>query len=251
MKTFFRSLILVALLGLGIRGSAAETGVPVAPLPDLVSLRAKLARTKDPLTWVITGDSITHGAKWLGRERSYPEIIQERVRTELNRRRDFFINSAISGERTPGLLGDFDWRVLRFKPDVVSIMIGMNDAREDMTTPEKFVANVREMIGKVRAAGAIPILHRTNPIDSEKESTKTRLAKLPLVNEIIAKVAKSEQVILVDHWTFWQEARPDLPQLREWLADPIHPNGAGHRQFAILFFKAIGVYDPASFTCQP
>ena len=36
-------------------------------------------------------------AKWVGRERAYPELIQERVRWELKRRRDFFINSGISG----------------------------------------------------------------------------------------------------------------------------------------------------------
>lgn len=228
---------------------------PAAPLPDLATLQGRLSRTAEPLTWVITGDSITQGAKWVGRERSYPELIQERIRWEMKRRRDFFINTGISGERAAGLRADFEWRVLRFRPDVVSIMIGMNDAAAGPAGREAFGGELREMIRLVRAAGALAILHRTNPVDPQpldaNDTSSRQRADLPAYNEIIAQVAHDTNTILIDHWVWWNQAKPVPAALREWLADPIHPNGAGHRQFAAEFFRAIGHYDPAAVSTLP
>ena len=237
-------LLLLAALG------HAQPATEAAPLAELSLLQTKLSAPAEPLTWVLTGDSITQGAKWVGRERSYPEIIQERVRWEMNRRRDFFINTAISGEKAAGLRADFEWRVLRFRPDIVSIMIGMNDSVAGPAGRAAFEAELRAMISQVRTAGAIPLLHLTNPIDTENPDTLRR-ADLPAYNEIIAQVAHATNTILVDHWALWNNTKPTLPALREWLADSIHPNGAGHRQFAIEFFRTLGCYDPAATTTQP
>jgi lysophospholipase L1-like esterase len=234
-----------------LAGTMSATTIAAAPA-ELATLRAKLANLQQPLVWVMTGDSITHGAKWLGPERSYPELIQERVRWTLQRRRDLFINSGISGERTGGLLADFDWRVIHFKPDVVSIMIGMNNAVAGPEGRQAFAADLREMIRRVRAAGAIPVLHRTNTIDLESGNPAALArADLPAYNAAIAAVATEMDLILVDHWAHWEKTKPVVTELRAWLADPIHPNGAGHRQFAIEFFRAIGCYDPAAPDCQP
>lgn len=248
LRFHFRPIL--GFLFLSVAGSASPAR-DQTPSPDLAILQAKLADLAHPLVWVITGDSITQGAKWLGHERGYPELIQERVRWSLKRRRDLFINSGISGERTAGLLADFDWRVLHFQPDIVSLMIGMNNATAGAAGRDAFTADLRELIRRVRAAGALPVLHRTNLIDPEADDSSRSRADLPAYNERIAQVAREESVILVDHWSRWCESKPDVAALRTWLADPIHPNGAGHRQFAIEFFRTIGCYDPAAPDCQP
>lgn len=240
---------LARLLGV-LLWSVAALALQAAEPAELAALRTKIGDLNHPLVWVFTGDSITHGAKWLGPERSYPELIQERVRWSLKRRRDLVINSGISGERSAGLLADFDWRVLHLHPDVVSIMIGMNNAVAGPDGRKPFESDLREMIRQVRGAGAIPILHRTNPTVPDNPEALKR-ADLPAYNEIIARVAGELDVILVDHWAHWQEARPTDAARRSWLADPIHPNGAGHRQFALEFFRTIGFYDPAAPDCQP
>lgn len=248
-------LWVTTLLGLAAAPGRAQPVSAAAPFADLATLQDKLARPAEPLTWVMTGDSITQGAKWVGRERSYPELIQERVRWEMKRRRDFFINSGISGERVAGLRADFEWRVLRFRPDVVSIMIGMNDALEGPAGREAFGRELREMIRLGRAAGALPILHRTNPIDPQPldpgDTSSRQRVDLPAYNEIIAQVAHDTNTILIDHWARWNQAKSSPAALREWLADPIHPNGAGHRQFAAEFFRTIGHYDPDAVSTQP
>lgn len=249
MRSFI-FICIAAFLSLTVAPLRAQDPNSPAAQSDRVTLKEKLARMDRPLVWVITGDSITQGAKWLGHERGYPEIVQERVRWSLNRRRDLIINSGVSGEKTGGLLADFDWRVLHFHPDIVSIMIGMNNAAAGLAGRPAFETDLREMIRLIRTAGAIPVLHRTNPIDDENAGAKTR-SDLPAYNEVIARVAQSTQTILVDHWTHWRKAKPTPAALRDWLADPIHPNAAGHRQMAIEFFKAIDCYDATSPTCQP
>jgi lysophospholipase L1-like esterase len=194
-----------------------------------------------PMIWVFTGDSITHGAKWVGSERSYPELIQEEIRWSLGRRRDFVINTGISGESTKGLLTDFDWRACHWNPHVVSIMIGMNDAVAGPAGREPFEANLREMVRRVHAMGSIPILHSTNSIDDAVPDCRTR-HDLPAYNEVIIQVAHDTSTILVDHWSRWQEQRP-LPHLHDWLGHAFHPNGAGHRAFAQEFFRTLGYDD--------
>jgi lysophospholipase L1-like esterase len=250
MKRYVRAraaLFVSALLPLsGLSGASTEAAIP----PDLSVLQEKLAAIHQPLLWVITGDSITQGAKWLGRERGYPEILEERIRWELKRRRDLFVNSAISGEKTTGLLADFDWRVLRFKPDVVSVMIGMNNATLGPSGRGNFESDLREMLQRIRSVGAIPILHRTNPIDRENAGSASR-TDLPAYNDVISRVAQSTNTLLVDHWHHWTTTKPAASALREWLADPLHPNPAGHRQFAIKLFRTLGCYDDAAPSCQP
>lgn len=210
---------------------------------DLDRLKDALKDKQKPLTWVLTGDSITLGAKHLRAARSYPELFSERIRYEMGRRRDLLINSGVDGENTSGLLADFDWRITRFAPDVVSVMIGMNDSRNGAGGLADFERNLRAIIDRVRRSGAIVILHSTNPIDVTRITNRN---ELPAYNQIVLKVATSEHVILVDHWTHWLTACPELPQLRAWLDDPIHPNSRGHREFAVQMMKTLGVFEPGS-----
>jgi lysophospholipase L1-like esterase len=216
-----------------------------SPLADLVKIRSLMTNKSVPIIWVFTGDSITHGASHTHGERSYPEHFAERIRWELDRRRDVVINTGISGDTAQGILKDFEHRVARFKPEVVSLMIGMNDCARGPQMRDQFEANLRELVHRIRAAGAVPILHTTNPIDTNRE---TKRNDLPAYDEIIAKVAKAEHVVLVDHWSHW---RREPSWLQEWLNDPIHPNARGHREFARLMFRALEIYDEKSPTCQP
>jgi hypothetical protein len=50
------------------------------------------------------------------------------IRTRHLVRRDIIMNTGVSGQFSTDLPAHFDWRVLRFNPDVVSINLGMNDS---------------------------------------------------------------------------------------------------------------------------
>lgn len=231
--------------------SLAESGQVRAdeprPSASLAEIKQLLAGKK-ALTWVFTGDSITHGALHTLGWRSYPEHFAERVRWELRRMRDVVINTGISGDRTGGMLGDLDWRALRFRPDVVSVMLGMNDCTAAAAGREPFRKNLAAIVEKVRAAGAIPLLHTPNPIFVKNAASR---ADLPAYADLVRDLAVTSKLALVDHWEHWNKVKPKQEDLLAWLEDrSIHPNVFGHREFAKLTFRELGIFDPNSPTCK-
>ena len=124
----------------------------------------KLLKSDRPLKWLFYGDSITHGALHTFGGRDYVELFAERVRFEMGRTMDIILTTAISGDWTRGLLDTFDWRVAQFTPDIVFIMIGMNDCSDnnDMTI-EEFESNLLKLTEKTATLGALPILQTTCP----------------------------------------------------------------------------------------
>ena len=208
----------------------------------------KMLAGKEPVTWLITGDSITHGALHTLGWRSYPEHFAERVRWELRRVRDVVINTGISGDRTGGLLNDWNWRVARFQPDVVSVMLGMNDCTAGEAGRETFRTNLKAIVARTLEIGAVPLLHTPNTTYVKNSGGR---GDLPAYAAIVREVAQAEQVALVDHWAHWQKAKPDQEALLPWIEDKsIHPGVYGHREFAKLMFKELGIFDANSPTCK-
>ncbi|WP_339923741.1 SGNH/GDSL hydrolase family protein [uncultured Cyclobacterium sp.] len=210
---------------------------------------AALLKDKAPLIWTFTGDSITHGAKHTHGYRSYPEVFGERIRWELGRVRDVIINTGISGNTTETILQDFDWRVKQFNPKVVSLMIGTNDCSNEKVSIETYEENLHLLVKKIRALGAIPILHTPNLIIKALDMSRASLVNYV---EVIKKVAFEENIILVDNYGHWLEtAEKDdgLNVNKEWLNDPLHPGGEGHSEIARLMFKELSIFDPEASTC--
>ncbi len=207
-------------------------------------------KKKEPITWVFTGDSITHGALHTMGWRSYPEHFAERVRWELHRSHDIVINTGISGDRITGLLKASDWRVHRFQPHVVSLMMGMNDCALGPGGRETFRQGLKALHAEVKQRNGILLLHTANCIwaaDMEKERRKD----LPAYVEIVRELAAAEHLPLVDHYRHWQETRKNKDDLIYLLSDAnIHPNQYGHTEMAKLLFRNLGIFDDGSRTCR-
>ena len=240
-----RSAVAAAVLAASDAASGAEE-TPAAALSELARIQEML-KGQAPVTWIFMGDSITHGALHTLGWRSYPEHFAERVRWELRRFRDVVINTGISGQRTGGLLSDFEWQALRFKPSVVSIMIGMNDAGAGEGGRMTFRDNLAALVRETRDAGALPLLNTPNTVYIKNAGGRE---DLPAYAQIVRDVATETKSPLVDHWTHWQEAKPDQEVLLPWLEDKsIHPGVYGHREFAKQIFRELAIFDPASPTC--
>ena len=226
----------------------AKASVVHNDVPDLDRIKELLAQQK-PLKWIFTGDSITAGVEHTHGYRSYPEIFAERIRWELKRPRDIVINTAISGNTTQNILDDFNWRVGQFNPEIVSLMVGTNDCARKGMTAEIYEDKLHILLDKIRATGAIPVLHTPNII-IEKDAPER--AGLPDYVKVIQKTADTKSTILVDNYAYWEDAmknRPDVNVFKEWLNDPLHPNGAGHREIARLLFKKLSIFNPDDATC--
>ena len=205
---------------------------------------------KEPLTWIFTGDSITHGALHTWGWRSYVEHFAERLRYEMRRAQDIVINTGISGDSTVGLLRRFEWRVTRFKPQVVSLMMGMNDCTKGAGGRELYRSNLKEIFNRTRDAGAQLLLNTPNTIAPLNAGASRQ--DLPAYVAILREFAGENKIALVDHYRHWEQTRKGpLKDPLYWINDgSIHPNQFGHIAMAHLLFRELGIFDPESPTCR-
>ena len=211
-------------------------------------------KASEPWTWLFYGDSITHGALHTHGFRAFPEIFAERVRWEMRLLYDVVINTAISGQTTVQLLDEsrFDWRVSRFAPNVVFILIGMNDIVK-LKSAEKFKSNLLELVRRVRSIGSIPVLQTNGKIlyVPENEKYVMRYENLAEYNQVVRQVAEEESIILVDHEAYWNRNICDEETLKLHLGEAIHPGGLGHLAMAKVIFQTFNISDPESYCCNP
>ncbi len=237
----------LAPLASAVNGPPAASGLVVSAAEGFKGLTALFAGSS-PATWVFTGDSITQGAMYTEGWRSFPEHFAERVRWELRRLHDVVINTGVVGETSAGLLANLEARVLRFRPEAVLVLIGMNDAVGGPAGRASFRENLYEIVRQIRQARGIPVLQTPNTVYPPYTCL---LRDLPAYVEIIREVAQESQSPLIDHWRHWEQAKPEADQLLGWLQDQsIHPNVYGHREMARLIFRTLGIFDRASLTCR-
>jgi lysophospholipase L1-like esterase len=210
-------------------------------------IRALLKRSP-PVKWVFTGDSITHGAKHTLGWRDYTELFCERIRWELGRSRDVVIKTGISGWTIERIADDLEWNVLQFRPDCVSIMVGLNDCGRGPGGLARFREVYIQTIQRIRQeTGAAILLHTPN--GSLPTGGDARVRFLPAYVDAIRAVAAEAQAPFVDHYAEWVAADPS-GAMHHWLAHGCHPNECGHRAMAFAIFRALGIWDDRSWTCQ-
>src|SRR4051812_3789787 len=112
---------------------------------------------QDGDTWVMAGDSIT--AQHL--HSNYFEAFCYARYPKLTFR---FRNSGVGGDTIPKVLARFDWDVAAWKPTVVSVELGMND--QGGFSVEQFISNMGTLSGKIKSAGARPVMLTSSPINN-------------------------------------------------------------------------------------
>jgi len=206
-----------------------------------------LLDSQDPIRWLFTGDSITHGAYHTFGARDYVQIFEERVRWEMARVRDHVIRTAVSGYRTGSILDDIDWNIRQYAPHVVSIMIGMNDAAAGRDGLPLFERNYNAILDAIGSRAALIILHTPNPVIPG--SDQAREPVLPAIADIVRKIGKKRGLPLTDHHREWQAAWKENPvRIYSWMSDGVHPGTYGHRAFARSTLRTLGMWDDNSLT---
>lgn len=199
-----------------------------------------LLQSEKPLVHLFYGDSITHGVSATGLHRDYTQHYHEFVRGGgLGRPLDSVVNTAISGNTTRALLDTFDVRVTRFRPDLVFLMIGMNDcctSRE--VSLGEFTDNLHALAAKFRELGSLAVFQTTCPVVPHGDGAETREPHLPSYMQAVRDVAAKEQLPLVDHYHYWTHLSA-FPY--RWMQDAFHPSEKGHLAFARHLLREIGI----------
>jgi lysophospholipase L1-like esterase len=200
-------------------------------------LQTRLADDKG-VTWNFLGDSIAHGAVHTWGFRDYIELFDEKVRVELSRRLDIVINGSYNGYRVGPTFAELAHRCLRFKPDVVLIALGMNDAASGAGNLENFSDTIRRIIGEVRDQCGSEIVLQT-PILIDYANAASRSA-LPQFADAVRELAANEDALLCDHYAAWEAyVAGERNQLFYLLDDPFHPNAHGHTLMAQTLLAAL------------
>ncbi|HAT4314748.1 TPA: SGNH/GDSL hydrolase family protein [Clostridium perfringens] len=195
---------------------------------------------------VFTGDSITHGPLHTKGYRSYTEHFRERLKEKFKNENIMVFNTGVSGATTRDIIRDFHICINIYDPDVVFIMLGMNDSSNQIVPLEEYRSNILELINKVREIGAIPIIQTSNIIkmDLSRKSLKFYM-------DIVKAVARENNVMLIDNYSHWEELEKENSNLKnELLNDLIHPNEKGHLEIVKFIFKELDIFEEDSYTCN-
>lgn len=150
------------------------------------------------------------------------------------------LNKGVSGDRTVDLLARVDRDVVQERPDVVVMLIGINDVwrRFDaglITTKEEFSANYQKLVETIEGAGAKLILIEPFLLD-----VSARRPFRPYVSEFAAAVREiaGGRIPVIPMDEIFKGLSQDIAPA-QFAADGIHPTHRGSRYIADRVVKEL------------
>jgi lysophospholipase L1-like esterase len=110
---------------------------------------------------------------------------------------------------------------------------------------DEFRGNLLALADRLAALGALAVLQTTCPI--LPGTSPDREPNYPQYMDAIRSVAAARHLPLIDHQRYWSQ---NAGKLYYWMSDAFHPNELGHRAFALLLYRELGIEDPASACCR-
>ena len=194
------------------------------------------------------GDSITDAARHreyndLGT--GYPVLVGSRLGYEKPGAYEF-INRGVSGNRVVDLLARWKEDCLNLKPDILSILIGVNDVWHELNVQngvdaEKYekvydmiLEDVKNHLPNTKIILMEPYLMHGPATDEKWEVFSSEVA---LRREAVHRLSRKYRLPVVPLQTLFDEACKKAPA-SVWTGDGVHPTSAGHQVIANAWLKA-------------
>jgi lysophospholipase L1-like esterase len=201
---------------------------------------------------VFLGDSITQGG---GGAKGYITLVKNTLEAKHKDLGIEVFNAGISGNKVPDLQRRLQKDVLDKKPTIVIIYIGINDVWHWKKNPQGemvggtpkdvYEAGLKDLIAKIKEAGARVILCTPSVIGEKTDGSNERDAMLEEYSAISRKVAQDTSVPLNDlHKAFQayeKENNKENKRTGVLTGDGVHLNEAGNKFLAAQMLKALGV----------
>ncbi len=210
--------------------------------------RGPVVRNGD--TILFQGDSITDAGRRNsddGLGNGYVAMIRGALAAKSPDLQVRILNRGVSGDRTVELLERWRPDCLDLHPDVLSIMIGVNDVwrkrgewqGQTFVPLEQFQKNLRRLLDPLREAGIRSmVLMSPTTIDHDNDSELNRL--LGEYDAFVREEAARREAVYVPARQALMRARERLPEVR-WTHDGCHPTAAGHAVLAQAWLTAVGL----------
>jgi lysophospholipase L1-like esterase len=241
-----------------IRG-AAITSVAALCLPKLESFatgESKPAKSKLKKGAVILfqGDSITDGNRGRNEDpnhimgHGYAFSIASRIGADFPEKNYKFYNRGISGNKVVDLQKRWQSDTIGLKPDVLSILIGVNDAasvvfnREPVVSFEKYAETYNTLLQQTRALFPEIVFILCEPfvlkIGKVADNWDVYHADIDQRREAVKQLASNYDAVFVPLQEVFNKACSKAPA-EYWMWDGIHPTVAGHELLTREWLKMV------------
>jgi len=233
------SILLTAAAGLPTIESATNRFNPSTYITDLKIL--------------FQGDSITDGNRTRNNDwnhlmgHGYQYIISSKLWFEQPERKFHFINRGVSGHKVPDLAARWQTDTLDIDPDVLSILIGINDANEAVKdnphyTTESYKEGYRDLLirtkkdnSNIKFVICEPFLL---PVGTIKDKWNRWHEEVSARQVVTKAIAQEFDAVFVPFQSAFDEALKKAPA-DYWIWDGIHPMPAGHELMSREWLKAV------------
>jgi len=195
------------------------------------------AATSSPgLIYVALGDSLTAGVGTIDYQDSYPYLVAQKLAaTEL---KVTHLNYSYPGAKTADIIYNLLDEVVLSQPDVVTLLIGVNDAY-DRVDSQKFRLNYESILKRLTSETSARVNVISIPLIGSKYSLWPGYrdyyhVKSIALNNIIKELADQYQVNYIDLTDSTKEysLTPDY-----YAADGFHPAGLGYQYWAEIIYE--------------
>lgn len=234
------------------------TGLAAASLPQLLSgarvlQPATFNNDHKGLTFLFQGDSITDGNRTRDNDwnhimgHGYAYLIASRLWYNYPEKDLMFYNRGISGNRVRDLDARWQTDALDLKPDVLSILIGVNDVIAiikgwDPDSIEKFEQSYRNILDRTKKELPNTQLVLCEPfilpLGWVNEKTEVWNSEIPKRQKLVKQLATEYQAIFIPLQQPFNEACKKAP-VNYWIWDGVHPMPAGHELIAQCWINEV------------
>jgi len=206
-----------------------------------------------PKIWLFQGDSITDGGRSYNLDwnhvygQDYAYLITSRLNYEYPENDYKIFNRGISGNTINDLAARWQTDTLDIKPDLLSILVGINDVfavvvKGEKTTAEDFgaaydalMAQTIKALPDVKLVICEPFILPVGMVKKDLELWTTEVQKRqPIVKELATKY----NAAYVPLQAAFDKALLKAPA-DHWIWDGVHPMPAGHELIAREWLKAV------------
>lgn len=232
----------------------ASTAAFIKP-QELFAFKVKDSEiTEKKLTFLFQGDSITDGNR--GRNidpnhimgHGYAFSIASRIAADFAEKDLVFYNRGISGNKVTDLQKRWQEDSIALKPDVLSILVGINDVAavvqksESAKSPEEFEVIYRDILHRSRTANphlvivlGLPFVYAVGRVKENWEQWAGEVEKREV---IVRKLAREFNAVVIDYPSVFAKAFK-RKEPAYWIWDGVHPTIAGHELMAREWLKQV------------
>lgn len=156
-----------------------------------------------------------------------------------------FFNRGISGNRVVDLYARLKADFINLRPNVISILIGVNDTWHEfdsgngVAVPKyervyrDLLREIRQALPAVRYVLCEPFVLRCGVVTTDWE------AEMDQRRAVVRKLAGEFDAVFVPFQAMFDQATRQAPP-QHWAADGVHPTAAGHWLMAQQWLKSVG-----------